>query len=44
MDNMASAPVYDDAVSVVVRILPDENGQLSIEEDWDLLRDAMIIW
>ena len=44
MDNMASSPVYDDARSVVVRILPDENGQLSIDEDWDLIRDAMIIW
>jgi hypothetical protein len=41
---MAGAPVYDDARSVVVRILPDENGQLSIDEDWDLIRDAMIIW
>jgi hypothetical protein len=44
MDNMAASPVYDDARSVVVRILPDENGQLSIDEDWDLIRDAMIIW
>lgn len=44
MDNMASAPVYDDARSIVVRIRPDENGQLSIDEDWDLLRDAMILW
>ena len=32
------------AVRALRRILPDENGQLSIEEDWDLLRDAMIIW